>query len=248
MSLLYDKIKFKIFDKSFKPSNGIYGLYRFKEDDKIKMVHHNYEAIRAHLEVDHLLILKQVHGNAVVDSDLIADFKSEPEADAAVVSQPGIALTVQSADCVPILLASADGKVVGAAHCGWRSAFADILTPVIQLMQKKGAIKIDAIIGPAIHQPFYEVDQTFYDLFTSSEEKAKRLFIKSAKEDRYLFDLPGFVKMKLHQLGVVNIINQCEDTYSNPEKFYSYRRDTHLGITKNQPNKTNILSTILIAK
>jgi hypothetical protein len=238
-----EKIKFKIFDKQFVLSNGIYGTHRYQDENKLNMVRNNYQAITNSLKANNLLILKHIHGNTVIDADKVTDFTHEPEADGAVTSTPGTVISIQSADCVPVLLASEDGKVIGGAHCGWRSTVANILENVVQLMLTKGASNISAIIGPAIHQSSYEVDKTFQDTILKAAPTAHKLFIDSPNLGRFLFDLPAFVRMKLNDIGIHNIVNLCENTYSHPDRFYSYRRDVHLGISGEQ---TNILSTILI--
>ena len=240
---LSNKIKFKIFDKKFEKSNGIYGLHRFKDDEQQNMVRNNYRAVLEELQADNLLIIRHVHGNAVIDADRVLDFSKESEADGAVTSKPGLVIAIQSADCVPILLASDDGQVIGGAHCGWRSAVANVLGNVVQVMREKGAKGITAIIGPAIHQQFYEVDQPFYDIILGIDGDAQKLFIQSTNSGRYLFDLPAFVKMRLNSLGIDNIIDMCEDTYSNEDRFHSYRRDVQRDLLDEQ---TNTLSTILI--
>jgi YfiH family protein len=191
--LINPKVKFKIFDKTSPGTNGIYGLSRFEDSANLQMVQDNYRAVREEMGADKLLILKHVHGNTVIDADLIQDFSMEPEADGAVTSRQGILLSVQSADCVPVLLSSEKGEVVGGAHCGWRSAKTNLLSNIIKLMHNKGAEKISAIIGPAIHQESYEVDQLFYDEINASEPKASIFFKEGKNKQKWLFDLPGFV-------------------------------------------------------
>ena len=211
-------------------------MHRSTLDNEMKR---NYQAIIDDLKADHLLINKQVHGADVVDADSINDFSQELEADAAVTSKKNIALSVQTADCVPVLLFDSEKNIIGAAHCGWRSARANILANVVSLMQQKGALSISAIIGPAIHQQNYEVDQPFYDEILASEPMAADLFI-----GKYLFDLPGFVKLKLKQLNIHAVSNACENTYTNPDKYYSYRRD----VTRGEKNIKNTLSTIMLKR
>jgi YfiH family protein len=222
-------------------------LERFKdtENDKRQMVLNNYQAIRAALNAEVLLILEHVYGNTVIDADVISDFSIEPHADAAVTSKSGIVLSVQSADCVPILLADNHANIIGAAHCSWRSTKDNVLFNTIELMKNKGAKSISAIMGPAIWQQSYEVDQGFYDLIINDTASAGALFIPAKRKGHYLFDLPAFCILKLRQSGVSDILNLSEDTYQNPDKYFSYRRDTHLGIAGKQ---TNMLSTIMISK
>ncbi|MFN7096049.1 MAG: peptidoglycan editing factor PgeF [Gammaproteobacteria bacterium] len=240
--MLNSKISYKIFDKTF-PGTHLYATYRFTDQFKLQEIAANHQAVLEALAAKQLLIIKQVHGNTVIDADSLTDYTVSPEADAAVTTTPGLVLAIQSADCVPVLLADSQGNLVGAAHCGWRSAKDNILSNLVTMMRNKGAHDITAIIGPAIHQESYEVDRTFYQTIIESEKNAIPLFISSAKKEHYIFDLPGFVTLKLHQLAITNIVNCCENTYTNAQKYFSYRRDTHLGLAG---NKTNLLSTIMI--
>lgn len=242
--IINNKVQFKIFDKSFKKINGMFGIARFQDINKINMVKNNYKVIIDEHSAKELLVLKQVHGSLVIDADYIDDFTKEPEADGMVASKKGIILSIQTADCVPVLLASNDGTVIGAAHCGWRSTVDNILEKVIYMMKKKGANGITAILGPAIHQENYEVDQIFYDKILSSEPLASCFFKKKLIPGKWLFDLPKFVIMKLNKLEIFQIINHCEDTFSNENMYYSYRRDLDLWATGNQGH---ILSTIVIS-
>lgn len=240
-----DRVVFKIFDKTFPENNGMYSLTRFEGTDKLQLVQNNRRAIIDYFKANHILIMKHVHGVEVIDADLIQDFSTEPQGDAAVTSRKNIILSVQSADCVPVLLGSNNGKVIAAAHCGWRSAKADILVKLIDQMKAKEADNIFAIIGPAIHQEHYEVGEEFYEDILALEPKSLVLFKKSRNPQKWLFDLPAFVKFKLEKLGISNITDLCEDTYSNPNKYYSYRYDIHLNLLH---NPTNILSTIMLKK
>lgn len=241
--MLNANIKFKIFDKTFPDCSHLYATYRFTDDAKLREVNANLKAVSHSLAAENVLVINEIHGTTVVDADLMTDYSITPEADAAVTSTRGLVLTIQSADCVPVLLASHDGKVIGAAHCGWRSAKDNILINLVTMMRNKGATEITAIIGPAIHQESYEVDSNFYKAIIASEKDAVSFFIPSTKQNHYMFDLPAFVQLKLTKLGITDILNCCENTYTNPEKYFSYRRDVHLNLPG---NKTNILSAIVI--
>lgn len=72
---------------------------------------------------------------------------------------------MQTADCVPVLLASGDGKIIGAAHVGWKGAINDIIHNIVNKMIEKGAKNLAALIGPAIAQGSYEVDAEYYKAF-----------------------------------------------------------------------------------
>lgn len=241
--LIPNKVYYKIFDKSNKHPSYIYGKYKTTDVLKAAEIEQKLNAVLSKFQASHILILHQVHGNNIIDADVIADFKLEPQADGAITTKNNVILTVQSADCVPVLISSCDGKVIGAAHCGWKSVKLCIIETLIHKMKDKGAKEMIAVVGPAIQQNSYEVDQLFYNNFTSNYDSSKSFFCKSDKNDHYMFDLPGFVEYVLKQEGISIVYRIMEDTYTNADKYPSYRRSCHLGTT----NKTeNILSTIMI--
>lgn len=238
-------IEFRFFDKTFKNSTHVYGVHRFNENkqDERQAVLNNYQVILNELNAKHLLILHHVYGATVIDADQVDNFNIEPDADAAVTSKQSVVLSIQSADCIPVLLADNEINIIGAAHCSWHCVKKNILENTINLMKSKGAKNICAIIGPGIAQASYEVDLPFYEAIISQEPKAQSLFIAKSKPGYFLFNLPGFCLLKLQHAGIFDIIDLSEDTFQNPDKYYSYRRDKHLGITGQQGN---LLSTIMI--
>ena len=181
-----------------------------------------------------------MHGNQIVNAD---DFIiAVPEADGSITTKKNLVLAVQSADCVPVLLASGDGKIIGAAHAGWKGSINNIISNIVTQMTEKGANNLIAVIGPAIAQSSYEVDNEYYKTFLSKDINNKQFFINSKRENNYMFDLPAFVQLKLKEAGVKNIKNIGEDTYTNPLKYPSRRRAFHL----QEPYNENILSAIVI--
>jgi polyphenol oxidase len=177
---------------------------------------------------DHLLTLTQTHSADIVT--VTAPFTTRPMADGMVTATPGIVLGVLTADCQPVLFADPKAGVIGAAHAGWRGAKEGVLEATVAAMEALGARRagIHAVIGPTISQSAYEVGPEFIDGFIADDPHNARFFIKGA-EDRYLFDLPAF---GLHQLrssdvGHAEWTRHC--TYSNPDRFFSYRRTTHMG-------------------
>lgn len=239
--LVRDKVYYKIFDKSYKDSSHVYAKYKANSETKIAEINQNLENVKKELEANKILVLQQVHGNLIVDADEITDFNLEPVADGVVTSIKNLALTIQTADCVPVLLGCKEG-VIGAAHCGWRSAKSNIVVNLVKMMKEKGALEIAALIGPCIAQESYEIDQDYYDGFINDSKDYAKFFIPSIKPTHYMFDLPSFVEHKLKESGVDDITRVFENTYSMPEKYPSYRKSFHLGEKYSQ----NILSTILI--
>lgn len=151
-------------------------------------------------------------------------------ADAMVTDQPGIALSVLSADCMPVLLADTDAGVVGAVHAGWRGALDGVLEATLDAMESLGAERagISAIIGPCISQRAYEVGPEFLDRFMA-EDPGYNWFFVPGTTDRLLFDLPGFGLHRLREAGVGHAEWTRHCTYARGDLFYSYRRSVHAG-------------------
>jgi len=175
---------------------------------------------------DNLVTVHQVHSAdvATVDSPLGAP---KPKADAMVTDTPGLALGVLTADCQPVLFADPEAGVVGAAHAGWRGALDGVLEATVEAMIDLGADRenITAVIGPSISQRAYEVGPEFLEAFLDDDPQFARFFANGA-DGRYQFDLPGFGLHKLRTAGVdAEWTRHC--TYSNADRFYSYRRSTH---------------------
>jgi polyphenol oxidase len=174
----------------------------------------------------HLAGVHQVHSATVVT--VTEPPQDKPRADALVTKTPGIALSVLTADCQPVLFGDAEAGVIGAAHAGWRGALDGILDATVDAMVDLGATreKITAVIGPSISQRAYEVGPEFMDNFMAEDPAFARYFTQG-DGDRLLFDLPGFGLNRLRAAGVGHAEWTRHCTYGDPERFYSYRRTTH---------------------
>ena len=176
--------------------------------------------------LDHLVGVHQVHSaTAITASKPLAE---KPKADALVTATPGLALSVLSADCQPVLFADPAAGVIGAAHAGWRGALDGVLHATVDAMVALGATRdnITGVIGPCISQRAYEVGPEFFDDFMAEDPEFARYFAQGAG-DRMLFDLPGFGLNRLRAAGVGHAEWTHHCTYSDPALFYSYRRSTH---------------------
>ena len=147
-----------------------------------------------------------------------------------VTDQPGVALGVLTADCQPVLFADADAGVIGAAHAGWKGAQGGVLGATVDAMERLGAKapRIRAVIGPTISQRSYEVGPEFFDTFTADAPENDRFFIQGTG-DRLMFDLPAYGLHRLREAGVGHAEWTRHCTYSDPSRFFSYRRTTHAG-------------------
>ena len=175
---------------------------------------------------DHLLGVHQIHSATAIP--VSEPYPEKPRADALVTATKGLALSVLSADCQPVLFADADAGVIGAAHAGWRGALDGVLHATVDAMEALGAKRrnITAVIGPAISQRAYEVGPEFMDSFMAEDPDYARYFI-NGEGDRMLFDLPGFGLNRLRAAGVGHAEWTHHCTFSDAERFYSYRRTTH---------------------
>lgn len=208
----------------------------WKSGDDVRNVGENRRRIAAGLGVspENLLTCYQVHSPIVLSVTTAWTPVDRPEADAMVTDRPGLALGILTADCVPLLLADPVARVIGAAHAGWRGALAGIVGNTVAAMRALGA-RPDAIIaalGPCIAQDSYEVSPDFPAAFLAQDAGYTRFFRPAPRAGHFLFDLPGYVMAALAEAGVQSIVPPPADTYADSERFYSFRRNTHQGVTQ----------------
>lgn len=176
----------------------------------------------------HALIgVHQVHSSDVVTVDETPP-SAPHRADALVTATPGVVLSILTADCQPVLFSDPQAGVIGAAHAGWKGALSGVLERTIEAMEALGAKReaITAVIGPTISQRAYEVGPEFFEDFMAEDPGYGRFFA-GGEGDRMQFDLPAFGLFKLRQAGVGNAEWTRHCTYSDPARFYSYRRSVH---------------------
>ena len=176
----------------------------------------------------HFLGVWQIHSPDAVVASGPWESAARPRADALVTRTEGLAIGVTAADCGPILFVDPNARVVGAAHAGWKGALSGILESTVEAMEKLGAERsgIVAAIGPLIRQHSYEVGGEFIERFVEADAENALFFLPSAREGHAMFDLAGFIRMRLENNGVLMIDDIGIDTYSD-DRFYSYRRSVH---------------------
>jgi polyphenol oxidase len=213
-------------------SDGIYaGLNGgIGSNDDPAHVAENRRRMAQHMGVapEHFLTLFQVHSPDVVVASAPWPGASRPRADAIVTRTEGLAIGVTAADCGPVLFVDPHARVIGAAHAGWKGALTGVLEATVAAMEKLGADRagIVAAIGPLIRQHSYEVGGEFVERFVEADADNALFFIPSARAGHAMFDLAGFIRMRLENAGVLMIDDVGLDTYSD-ERFYSYRRSVH---------------------
>lgn len=167
--------------------------------------------------------LRQVHGAGVLRLDAETPDRPDTPADACWTSERGIACVVSVADCLPVLLASADGTVVGAAHAGWRGLAAGILEATISAMAAPGD-RLLAWLGPAIGPAAFEVGADVVSAFTADDAGAASAFVVKT-DGKWGCDLYALARRRLRGMGVERVYGGGHCTFNDEQYFYSYRRE-----------------------
>ncbi|WP_375174897.1 peptidoglycan editing factor PgeF [Pseudooceanicola sp.] len=231
-SPLLDPLRHGFFTRRGGASSGIFAGLNCGpgSSDQTEIVEINRTRVARAMEVEDrdLITVSQVHSATALP--LTAPPEGKPEADAVVTATPGLALAILTADCQPVLFADAEAGVIGAAHAGWRGALDGILEATIDGMESLGArrARIRAVIGPTISQRAYEVGPEFLDRFLE-EDPENANFFAGGDGDRVHFDLPAYGLHRLRAAGIAEADWTRHCTYSDPHRFYSFRRTTHAG-------------------
>jgi len=213
-------------------SGGFYGSLNggLGSDDDAANVAENRRRMAERMGVtpERFISVWQIHSPDAVVASGPWQGSSRPRADAIVTRTEGLAIGVTTADCGPILFVDPNARVIGAAHAGWKGALTGVLESTVDAMEKLGAERsgIVAAIGPLIRQHSYEVGGEFVERFIEADAENAVFFIPSARAGHAMFDLAGFIRMRLEAAGVLMIDDIGVDTYSD-ERFYSYRRSVH---------------------
>ena len=188
-----------------------------------------------------LATVHQVHSARALATE--TPFHVRPKADAMATATPGLGLAILTADCQPVLFADKAAHVIGAAHAGWRGALDGILEATVNAMEGLGArpAEISAVIGPSISQRAYEVGPEFLERFVDDDPGNTRFFA-NGRGDRYQFDLVGYSLQRLRKAGIGEAQWTGHCTYSDSDRFFSYRRSRH----RNEPEYGRLMSVICL--
>lgn len=169
--------------------------------------------------------IDQKHTDIVLKA---TDDNRDKIADATFTTEVNQVCLIFTADCIPLLLCHRKGTLVAAIHAGWRGLAKGIIKATLS------AINLDpkdllVWIGPAITQPYYEVGEEVLDQMVAADPECAQAF-KSTSQRHWLCDLYAITKLQLRKQGVTHIYGADYCTYSQPDKFFSYRRDGgHIG-------------------
>ena len=162
--------------------------------------------------------LRQVHGINVVKAD---QCQRAPEADASFTDRSGTVCAVLTADCLPVLFCGDNGRVIAAAHAGWRGLQAGVIKQSVAAMN---CAEVSVWLGPAIGPDNFEVGDEVRQAFLADNSKAASAF-KARAPGKWLADIYQLARMQLAELGIDNIHGGGLCTMADPARFYSYRRD-----------------------
>lgn len=165
--------------------------------------------------------LHQIHGTKVISADSVTT--PPPEADGSYTSSPGVVCTVLTADCLPILFCNQQGEQVAAIHAGWRGIQAGVIESCVSKLQGPASEWL-AWIGPGISVKHFEVGDEVYELFTHNDDQAKKAFHPHTA-GKWLADLYLLAKQRLQACGIMRLYGGEYCSYSDAERFFSYRRD-----------------------
>jgi len=169
--------------------------------------------------------LRQMHGSTVADADALTG--ETPEADASIARLPGTVCAVLVADCVPVLLTNRDGTVVAIAHAGWRGLACGVIEcSVAAIGEPPGELL--TYLGPGIGRQAFEVGAEVRDAFLAADPGDGAAF-RPHVPGKWLADLFMLIDRRLRRAGVRHLYGGGTCTYSDPARFFSYRRDRTTG-------------------
>jgi hypothetical protein len=169
--------------------------------------------------------LNQVHGLVVADAcgpDGASDVL--PDADAGYTDQTQVVLSVLTADCLSVVFCSRDGRELAVAHAGWRGLAAGVLAATIARFNAAPA-EMMAWIGPAIGPQAFEVGGEVRSAFVDTHAEDEAGFTTGRDPGKYQANLFVLARLSLQRAGIRHIFGGGICTFSDPARFYSYRRD-----------------------
>ena len=228
----FTNIKHFFFSKNGGVSKDIYSSLNcgLGSKDKKKNILNNLSTISKKIGVDknNLFTMNQTHSNKVVIINEANKNIKRINADALITSIENIAISVLTADCVPILIYEKKHNTIGCIHAGWKGALSGIIENTFnQLIQINEDNIFYVVVGPCIGLKNYEVGKEFYEDFIR-ENKMNKIFFISKNNGKFFFDLRKYVNSKITKFDVKYLENIDLDTFEEKEKFFSFRRSIKL--------------------
>ena len=243
----YINLKHGFFSRENGVSEGSYKSLNCGKgsNDKRENILKNLEIVSKKIgcKKESLITLNQTHSNKVIflkDKEMIKD---KLDGDAIITKIKNIGIGILTADCAPILFYDPSKKIIASVHSGWKGAFNGIITNTVKKLNELDVKTSDliAVIGPCIGKKSYEVKNDFFNKFTLKDEK-NSIFFKKTSNDKFNFDLRGYINNEIANLNIKNVENINLDTFSEKQKFFSYRRS----ILNNEKDYGRCISVILM--
>lgn len=176
-----------------------------------------------------ILWLNQTHSTKI--QEITASTRTDEPilADGVWTRSKDVVCAVMSGDCLPVLLSDEAGTVVAAVHCGWRGLLDGILDEMIETISPHANGKLIAWFGPCIGQSAYEVGRELLMMYLDNNVVYSQAFNRNRKTHKYLADLNHLARLKLSQLGVAQVYGGEHCTFTETDKFFSYRRASRTG-------------------
>ena len=246
----FPNVRHAFFTRQGGSSTGIYaslnGGLGSNDDPTHVLANRAVMAEQIGVSPESLVSLHQIHSATVVTATEPWSRENRPRADGVVTRTPHIALGILTADCGPVLFADHASGVIGACHSGWGGAIGGVLEATVDAMVGIGAEReaIVAVLGPTIGPLAYEVGPEFKARFVAADAGNERFFVESPRDGHAMFDLPAYIVARLERTGIGEVADLGLCTYSDEERFYSYRRTTHRG----EPDYGRQISAIALTR
>jgi len=225
----FENLKHCFFSKKNGFSKGSYASLNcgLESGDKKENVLKNINLVSQKIGCkDELLItLNQTHSSKVVYFENESSIKNKLPGDAIVTKIKNVGIGVLTAYCAPILLYDHSKKIIGCIHSGWKGALNGVIKNTVKKFKELNS-NIDnliAVVGPCIGKESYKVKIDFFKKFINQNLKYEEFF-KKITDEKYIFDLRGFINSEIFNSNIKNIENIEMDTFSEKEFFYSYRK------------------------
>ena len=192
--------------------------------DELARVAQNRAILAEHMHGARIAWLEQVHGAQVVSAEAACAAATPPQADASVATTPQVACAVMTADCLPVLFCEAHGRVVAAAHAGWRSLVGGVLEATVAHMDAPPQT-VMAWLGPAIGPQAFEVGEDVRRAFLAEDADCGAAFVAAATPGKWWADLYALARRRLARAGVAQVYGGGLCTVADETRFFSWRRD-----------------------
>lgn len=229
-------------------SSGVYAANNLAlhVGDEPDPVQRNRAALQTTLDATHVQWLEQVHGTQCIQATGAA-VRQVPQADAVWCDEPGLALAIMTADCVPVLMWDDNGSVVGAAHAGWRGMVNGVLEHLVAALRNPAPqARFNAWIGPCISTQYYEVGEDVWQHFVGLQTEGGAAVVQAhpqveaMAQGKRLLDLAAAAQLRLRQAGVGAVYQSGLCSYAD-ERFYSHRQAQHQAVGEHTGRMASVI-------